>query len=463
MSVTMEKIVNLCKRRGFIYPSCELYGGYANTYTYGPYGVELKNNIKNLWWKFFVQSRADMTGIDGNILLHPQVWKASGHLDGFNDAMVDCKVCKSRFRADQLIEDACGIDTEGEPTTKMDEIIAEKNIKCPKCGNHEFTTTRKFNMMFSTHTGTTDDDSSVAYLRPETAQAIFMTFNNIIDTMRLKPPFGIAQMGKAFRNEITPGNFIYRLIEFEQMEIEYFIDPKDWQEVFDSWKDEMWKWCTDILRLNEDKIRIHEHPQEKLSHYSKRTIDIEYEYPFGFKELYGLAYRTDFDLRQHQEASGKSTEFFDQQANQKYIPHVIEPTFGVDRSILITLLDKYEEETVESANGKTDTRTVLRFPHALAPIKIAVLPLSKKPELTGEARKVFDLLRKRWSCEFDVTQSIGKRYRRQDEIGTPFAVTFDFDSLEDKQVTVRERDTMNQVRISIDALENYFIDKIEVE
>ncbi len=463
MSVTMEKIVNLSKRRGFIYPSCEIYGGFANTYTYGPYGVELKNNIKNIWWKYFVQSRADMVGMDGNILLHPKVWEASGHLAGFNDAMVDCKVCKARFRADTLIEDILGIDVEGKPLEEMEKIIKENKIKCPKCGNSDFTKVRKFNMMFKTHTGTTDDETSVAYLRPETAQAIFMTFNNIIDTMRVKIPFGIGQIGKAFRNEITPGNFIYRLIEFEQMEIEYFITPEIWEDIFKHWQEEMWKWCTEILGLDEDNLRIYEHPKEKLSHYSKRTIDIEYKYPFGFKELYGLAYRTDFDLRNHQEASGKSTEYFDQRNNRKFIPHVIEPTFGVDRSVLVVLLDNYKEEDAPTAKGTMETRTVLKFPHHLAPIKIAVLPLSKKPELTGEAKKIFDMLRKHWVCEYDETQSIGRRYRRQDEIGTPFAVTFDFDSLDDKKVTIRDRDTMKQERIPINNLIDYFNDHLKLQ
>jgi len=456
MSITMEKIVNLCKRRGFVYPSCEIYGGFANTYTYGPYGSELKNNIRNVWLKHFIQSRPDMVSIDGNILLHPKVWESSGHLSGFNDAMVDCKECKSRFRADQLIEDSTGQDMEGKELHEMDEAISENSIKCPKCGKSNFTNVRKFNMMFKTHTGTTEGQDNAAYLRPETAQAIFMAYQNVMDTTRIKIPFGIGQVGKAFRNEITPGNFIFRLIEFEQMEIEYFISPEDWESIFDFWQKEMWSWCVDILGLSENKLRIYEHPQEKLSHYSKRTIDIEFEYPFGFKELYGLAYRTDFDLKAHQEASGKSLEYFDQNANKKFIPHVIEPTFGLDRSALALLLNHYHEEEVPSASGTMETRTVLKFPSHLAPVQIALLPLSKKPELTGETKKIFDILRKKWTCEYDQTQSIGKRYRRQDEIGTPFAVTFDFDSLEDKKVTVRNRDTMNQDRIEIEQLENYF-------
>jgi glycyl-tRNA synthetase len=460
MAVTMETIVNLCKRRGFIYPSCEIYGGYANTYTFGPYGSELKNNIKNLWWKTFVQSRPDMVGIDGCILLHPNVWRASGHVSGFNDAMVDCKECRSRYRADQLIEDATGIDMEGKTNEEMKQTLIEKKVHCPKCGKSNFTDVRRFNMMFSTNVGTTEDDSSVSYLRPETAQAIFMSYNNVVDSTRQKIPFGIGQIGKAFRNEITPGNFIYRVIEFEQMEIEYFIEAEQWEKAFTDWQAEMWRWCTSLLKLKESNLRIHEHPAEKLSHYSKRTIDIEYQYPFGFKELYGLAYRTDFDLQNHQTASGKSTEYFDQANNKRYIPHVIEPTFGVDRSVLVVLLDCYHEEEAPTADGKTDTRTVLKFPHYLAPIKIAILPLLKKPELINESQKIFDTLKTIWPCEFDVTQSIGKRYRRQDEIGTPFALTFDFDSLQDKKVTIRDRDTMQQERVEIANLIAYFKDHL---
>lgn len=463
MAVTMEKIVNLCKRRGFIYPSCEIYGGYANTYTYGPYGIELKNSIKQMWWKYFVQSRSDMVGIDGNIILHPRVWEASGHVGGFNDAMIDCKICKARYRADQLIEDAIALDMEGKTPAEMEDVIFSSQIRCPKCGNRDFTGVRKFNMMFKLSTGSTDNSTDMTYLRPETAQAIFLTFNNIIDSMRVKLPFGIGQIGKAFRNEITPGNFIYRLIEFEQMEIEYFLNPNQWKEIFESWQNEMWYWTTKLMQLTESHVRIYEHPKEKLSHYSQKTIDIEYEYPFGFKELYGLAYRTDFDLRMHSQASGKSTEYFDSTANEKFIPHVIEPTFGVDRSVLVLLLDKFDEEDAPTADGTTETRVVLHLPHYLAPVKIAVLPLLKKAELTGECRKIYDQLRRFWNVEYDETQSIGKRYRRQDEIGTPFVVTFDFDSLQDRQITVRERDSMKQIRIPIDNLVNYFRDNLRLD
>lgn len=462
MSISMEKIVNLTKRRGFIYPSCEMYGGFANTYTYGPYGVELKNSIKNLWWKTFVQSRADMVGIDGNILLHSKVWKASGHTSGFNDAMVDCMNCKARFRADQLIENATGIDMEGKGLKELEDAIVEHKIRCEKCGSQSFTRVRKFNMMFKTHIGTTEDDKSMTFLRPETAQAIFMSLMNVVDSMRIKLPFGIGQVGRAFRNEITPGNFLFRLIEFEQMEIEYFIYPDQWEKAFEEWQTEMWRWCVDLLQLSEKNLRIYEHPKEKLSHYSKKTIDIEYQYPFGFKELYGLAYRTDFDLKNHQQESGKSTEYFDHDSNKKFIPHVIEPTFGLDRSLLAVLLDKYTEDQAPTADGKMEKRTVLQLPHFLAPIKIAILPLSKKAELTSKAKELFHLLREHWYCEYDETQSIGRRYRRQDEIGTPFAVTYDFDSLVDKKVTVRDRDSMKQDRIPINNLIDYFRDRLKM-
>jgi glycyl-tRNA synthetase len=461
--VTMEKLTNLCKRRGYIYPSCELYGGFANTYTYGPYGAELKNNIKNLWWKYFVQSRSDIVGIDGTILLHPKVWEASGHVGGFNDAMVDCKSCKARFRADQLIEEVLDIDTEGKPLEFMDEIIEKNKIKCPKCGNSGFTNVRKFNMMFKTNTGTTKDDDSIAYLRPETAQAIFMTFKNIADTMRVKIPFGIAQAGKSFRNEITPGNFIYRMIEFEIMEIEYFIEKNNWQSVFENWQKDMWDWCTKVLKIDEKNIKIYEHPKEKLSHYSSKTIDILYNYPFGFKELYGLAYRTDFDLKSHAECSGKSTEYFDQAANNRYIPHVIEPTFGLDRSVLITMLEFYDEEEAPTAEGGSEKRIVMRLPHNLAPVKIAVMPLSKKTELTEPTIKIFKELNKYWTAEYDETQSIGRRYRRQDEIGTPFVITYDFESINDNHVTIRERDSMKQIRHPIEKLKDYFSENLKIE
>jgi len=448
----MEKIVSLCKRRGFVNPSCEIYGGFANSYSYGPYGSQLKKNIKDLWWKMFVESREDIVGIDGPILLHPKLWQASGHTEGFNDAMVDCKKCKKRFRADHLVEEAIGEDLEGK-IDEMNQAIAKNKIKCPECGKFDWTEVRTFNMMFKTEMNGVEGD---VYLRPETAGAIFVDFKNVMDSMHLKIPFGIAQIGKAFRNEIIAGNFIFRLREFEQMEIEYFISPEEkWESLFDSWLEDQEKYLAE-LGVKKDEIRRFEHPKEKLSHYSQKTVDIEYEYPFGFQELYGLAHRSDFDLKTHSKASNEKLEYYDQENNKKYIPHVLEPTFGLDRSILAAICSAYDEEKV-----KDETRIVMRFPKHIAPVQIAVLPLSKKDELRPLAREVFEKLKNQYASEYDETQSIGKRYRRQDEIGTPYCVTIDFDSLEDKAVTVRDRDSMKQERVNIDKLEQYFEEKFK--
>lgn len=447
----MQKIVSFCKRRGFIYPSSEIYGGFANSYSYGPYGTELKNNLKRLWWKKFVQDRVDMVGIDGPILLNPRLWEASGHTSGFNDTMVDCKGCKKRFRADHLIEAATGLDLEGD-IAGMIKALKEKKINCPECGQANWTEPRNLNLMFTT---TMNGVEGPVYLRPETAGAIFVDFKNVIDSMRVKIPFGIAQIGKAFRNEIVAGNFIFRLREFEQMEIEYFIDPEaKWEKLFDWWLKEEEEFA---LALGADKkdLRRFEHPKEKLSHYSRKTVDIEYNFPFGFSELYGLAHRGDFDLSQHAKASGQDLSYFDQINNRKYLPHVLEPTFGVDRSILVALCTAYHEEEVEG-----EIRTVLKFPPALAPVKIAVFPLLKnKAELVVKAKEIFDLLKDKYFCEFDDNGNVGKRYRRQDEIGTPYCVTIDFDTLEDKMVTVRDRDSMKQERVAVAELVNYFNNK----
>ncbi|MFC1598979.1 glycine--tRNA ligase [Patescibacteria group bacterium] len=450
---TMEKIVSLCKRRGFIFSASEIYGGFANSYSYGPYGVELKNNIKKLWWKKFVHDREDMIGIDGPIILHPKVWEASGHTTGFNDAMVDCKKCKKRFRADVIVEDATGKDLEG----KLDEMNKElTKIKCPSCGKLDWTDVRTFNMMFETKiNNVSDEDEYVAYLRPETAGSIFIEFKNIVDSMRKKIPFGIAQIGKAFRNEIVAGNFIFRLREFEQMEIEYFIHPKEkWEKLFKEWLKLQEEFVLNLGAKPKD-IRTYEHPKEKLSHYSQKTVDIEYNFPFGFKELFGLAHRGDFDLTAHANASGQKLEYIDQEKNEKFTPHVLEPTFGLDRSILVALLANYHEEEV-----KGETRVVLKFPKEIAPVQVAILPLSKKDTLTPLAKKIFDDLKTSFVCEYDETQSIGKRYRRQDEIGTLYCVTVDFESLEDNQVTVRDRDSMKQERIKIDDLKQYLEEKL---
>lgn len=445
----MEKVVSLCKRRGFVFPACEIYGGFANAYSYGPYGVELKNNIKNFWWKKFVHERSDMVGIDGPILLHPRLWEASGHATGFNDAMVDCKECKKRFRADHLVEQITGQDMEGK-LEEMSKVLKETKAKCPNCGKSNWTDVRNFNMMFKTEMNGIEGD---VFLRPETAGAIFVEFKNVVDSMRVKIPFGIAQIGKAFRNEIVAGNFIFRLREFEQMEIEYFIDPEiDWELLFEEWLKQQEEFVVGLGAKRED-LRRHEHAKEKLSHYSKKTIDIEYNYPFGgFKELFGLAHRGNFDLTQHSEFSNEKLEYADPQTGKKFVPHVLEPTFGVDRSVLVALLANYNEEVV----GEGETRVVMKFPKNIAPIKVAVFPLLKnKPELVTKAKEIYDNLKMKFMCEFDDNGNVGKRYRRQDEIGTPYCITVDFDSLENGDVTVRDRDTMKQERIKIEELENY--------
>lgn len=450
---SIDTIVSLAKRRGFIYPSSEIYGGFANSWDYGPLGVELKNNIKRAWWKRFVQQRDDMVGLDASILMNPNVWEASGHLENFSDPLVDCKQCKRRFRADHLLE-AKGIKPElGTMKT------APKELKeCPECGG-ELTEIRKFNLMFKTFVGPVEDATAAAYLRPETAQAIFVDFQSILDTARVGFPFGVAQIGKAFRNEITPGNFIFRTREFEQMEIEYFIHEKDWKKSFDMWLAEMKAWVKE-LGLKEEEVVYHEIAQSDLAHYSKRTVDVEYKYPFGQSELYGLAYRTDFDLKRHSEVSGKDLSYKDPVTNEKFIPHVIEPSLGVDRSVLAVLCSAYtEEQAPTTEEGETDTRVVMKFPKHLAPYQVAVLPLSKKEQLSSVARKVAQDLRKDFMVIYDETQSIGRRYRRQDEIGTPYCVTFDFESLDDKKVTVRDRDTMQQERINQEELISYLKEK----
>ncbi|MBD3244667.1 MAG: glycine--tRNA ligase [Candidatus Moranbacteria bacterium] len=446
-NVTMEKLTALCKRRGFIFPTCDIYGGFANSYSYGPYGTELKNNIKKLWWKKFVQDRPDMVGIDGPILLHPKLWEASGHTESFNDAMIDCKKCKKRFRADHLVEELTGQDMEGE-LEKINKTLKKLKAKCPECGASDWTAAKNFNMMFQTQMN--GFEGSV-YLRPETAGAIFVEFKNIVDSMRVKVPFGIAQIGKAFRNEIVAGNFIFRLREFEQMEIEYFIDPLvEWKDLFEQWLQLQEEF---IMEVGADKknLRRYEHPKAKLSHYSKKTIDIEYRYPFGFKELFGLAHRTDFDLTAHSKKSNQKLEYFDPVKNRRYTPHVLEPTFGLDRTILVALLSAYREEKLEK-----ETRVFLDFPKKIAPVKAAIFPLLKnKKELVKKAKEVFDGLKEKFALEFDDHGNIGKRYRRQDEIGTPYCITIDFDSLKDNTVTIRERNSMKQERIKIKELNDY--------
>jgi len=452
---SLKPIVALCKRRGFIYPGSEIYGGFANTYSFGPFGAQLKKNIKDLWWKTFVQKRRDMVGLDGPILLHPKAWSASGHTEGFNDALIDCKACKSRFRCDHLIEETLHKEADGLTVQQMTDLIRSHKVKCPKCGAHDFTEARHFNLMFSTHMSKTGSDGDIAYLRPETAQAIFLDYKNIVDTMRVRVPFGVAQIGKAFRNEITPGNFVFRVIEFEQMEIEYFIRESTWEKTFADWLSSMHAWCK-LIGLKSSHVHEKEHPKEQLSHYSKRTVDLVYDFPFGTSELYGLAYRTDFDLRRHAEYAGVTLDYTDPVTQEKFVPHVIEPTFGVERTILALLCDAYEEEKLE--NG--EMRTVLHLAPRIAPVKAAIFPLMKKEPLVEKAQKIFEELQSLMICEYDESGAIGKRYRRQDELGTPFCITVDFDTLENDTVTLRDRDTMEQIRVPASELTALLLKKL---
>ena len=452
---TMEKIVSLCKTRGFVYPGSEIYGGLSNSWDYGPLGVEFKNNVKRAWWKKFVQESPYNVGLDSAILMNPQVWVASGHVGGFSDPLMDCKDCKTRHRADKLIEDT-GVNPAGWSFEEMSQYIKDNNICCPECGSCNFTDIRKFNLMFKTFQGVTEDAKSELYLRPETAQGIFVNFLNIQRTTRRKVPFGVCQIGKSFRNEITPGNFIIRIREFEQMELEFFCKPGTELEWFAYWKD----YCKQFLLslgMQEENLKLRDHDPKELSHYSNATTDFEYLFPFGWGELWGVASRTDFDLTAHQTTSGKSLEYFDPVTNEKYLPYVIEPSLGADRVALAFLVEAYDEEVVDAE--KNDTRVVLRLHPYLAPFKAAVLPLSKK--LGEQATEVYHALQKKFNVDYDDAGSIGKRYRRQDEIGTPICVTYDFDSLEDGCVTVRDRDTMAQERIAIADLAAYIESKLE--
>ena len=460
----MDKIVALSKRRGFVFPGSDIYGGLANTWDFGPLGVELKNNIKRLWWQTFIHKRPDMVGLDAGILMNPKVWEASGHVVNFNDPLVDCKTCKSRFRADHLLEEKLGIENAAVLSPdEMSKLLQEANLACPHCGNRTLTDARQFNMMFSTTIGPVSETGTQVYLRPETAQGIFAQYKNILASSRVKLPFGVGQIGKAFRNEITPGNFIFRVLEFEQMEIEYFLKPGTGAPIFDDWIEAMWNWV-DLLGLSRDHVRVREHDAAELSHYSERTIDFEYFFPgtLGWKELYGLANRTDFDLSRHQESSGVDLTYFDQAENTRYLPHVIEPTFGVERSFLTVMVDAYDEEETVDVNGKADTRVVLRLAPRIAPYKAAILPLAKKPELTTVGRDLFATVADDLGVlvDYDETANIGKRYRRQDEIGTPYCITVDFDTLEDQAVTVRDRDSMEQQRIGLTEVSHFLREAI---
>lgn len=450
---TMDKIVALCKNRGFVYAGSEIYGGLSNTWDYGPLGVEFKNNVKRAWWKAFVQESPYNVGLDAAILMNPQVWVASGHVGGFSDPLMDCKDCKTRHRADKLIADQTGVDPEGWDFDRMRAFVDEKGVTCPVCGSHNFTDIRSFNLMFKTFQGVTEDAKSQIYLRPETAQGIFVNFQNIQRTTRRKIPFGVGQIGKSFRNEITPGNFIFRIREFEQMELEFFCKPGTDLEWFSYWKDFCHKWLLD-LGMDPAHLHLRDHSQKELSHYSKATTDFEFDFPFGRGELWGVADRTDFDLTQHQNVSGKSMEYFDQETGERYIPYVIEPSLGADRVTLAFICNAYDEEVLD----EKDTRVVLRLHPALAPFKACVLPLSKK--LGEGALRLRDQLAGEFMIDYDDAGSIGKRYRRQDEIGTPFCITYDFESAEDGCVTVRDRDTMEQVRLPMEQLSAYLHERI---
>lgn len=456
MEKTMEKVVALAKARGFVYPGSEIYGGLANTWDYGPLGVELKNNVKKAWWQKFVKESQYNVGVDCALLMNPQVWVASGHVGGFSDPLMDCKSCKERFRADQLIEEYMKANNlpiteaiDSWSNEQMKAFVDEKNINCPSCGKHDFTDIRQFNLMFKTFQGVTEDAKNTIYLRPETAQGIFVNFKNVQRTSRKKVPFGIGQIGKSFRNEITPGNFTFRTREFEQMELEFFCEPGTDLEWFAYWKDYCVNWLR-TLGMKEDVMRVRDHSPEELSHYSNATSDIEYLFPFGWGELWGIADRTDFDLKAHQEHSGQDLTYFDDVKNERYVPYCIEPSLGADRVTLAFLCEAYDEEELEGG----DVRTVLRFHPVLAPVQLAILPLSKK--LNEKAEELMASLAKTYNIEFDDRGSIGKRYRRQDEIGTPFCITVDFETENDQCVTVRDRDSMQQERIAIGDLKAYF-------
>jgi len=437
MTVTMEKIVNLCKRRGFVFPSSEIYGGFASTWDYGPLGIELKRNIREAWWRSMVTSRENVVGLESAILMHPRVWEASGHIAGFSDPLVDCRVCKRRFRADH--------------------IPAKEDRQCQKDAECDFTDVRQFNLMFKTFVGPVEDEAAVAFLRPETAQGMFVNFLNVQQSGRLKPPFGIAQIGKSFRNEITPGNFIFRTREFEQMEMEFFVKPGTDDEWFEYWREQRMNWYTQRLGIQAPNLRFYDHPKEDLAHYSKATTDIEYRYPFGWGELEGVANRTNFDLKQHGEYSGKDLTFFDEETRERYQPYVIEPAAGVDRILLITLLDAYREDEQEG-----EPRIVLRLQPRLAPIKVGVFPLLRKEGQPEKALHIRDMLKERFAVFYDQAGSIGRRYRRQDEVGTPFGITVDHQTMQDNTVTLRDRDTLEQVRLPIDRLIPELSQRIEM-
>jgi len=451
----MDEIIALCKRRGFFYPASEIYGGLANTWDFGHYGTLLKNNLRDLWWDYFVLKRDDMVGIDASIFLSPRVWEASGHVVNFTDALVDCKNCHYRTRADHLIEDNLKLKVEGLPVKELTEIIKKNNLNCPKCGQSNFTDVRRFNLLFETKIGIVEEKKSLTYLRGEIAQGIFLNFKNVLNTMRVKLPFGIAQQGKAFRNEITMGQALYRTLEFDLMEFEYFIQPENWQKIYAYWQEQMWHFAL-LVGLEEKKLRWREHQEFERSHYSKKTMDIEYYYPFGWKEIFGLAYRTDFDLKNHMLHSGKDLNYLDPQTHKKFIPHVIEPTFGLSRLTFTLLVNSYRQETIR---GKK--RYYLAFNPQVAPIKLAVFPLQKDAKLITKAQAIYQRLKASYVSEFDSSYNIGQMYRRQDEIGTPYCLTVDYQTLDDETLTVRERDSMSQERVGVGRLDEYLRFKLK--
>ncbi len=456
-SASLEKIQSWAKRKGFVFPCSEIYGGLANSWDYGPYGALLKNNIRDSWWRRFVEQREDVVGLDSSIILNPKVWEASGHVASFKEALIDCKKCRNRTAAEKLIESATGEIMDGKSVEELNTFIQEKELKCPVCGSFDWTEARMFSNLFETSIGIVKESESKVYLRGETAQGIFVNFKPVVESMRVRVPFGIAQVGKAFRNEITKGQFTFRTLEFEQMEIEYFIHPEsDWESIFESWMNELTDWYESI-GISKENMRQREHGDEERSFYSKRTVDLEYEFDFGWKELYGQAYRTDYDLSKHTEFSGKDLSYRDPKTGEKYIPHVVEPSTGLSRAMLCVMYDAYTEEDL----GDGKMRTVMKFAPSVAPIKVAILPLQKDDNLRAKSREIFDELKKSFVVEYDDSGSIGKSYRRQDEIGTPLCVTVDFDSLEDGAVTVRDRDTMAQERIKIEELERYIAEKVK--
>lgn len=454
-SVPMQKITSLAKRRGFIFPGSEIYGGLANTYDYGPVGAELLRNIRNVWWDYFVHKKSDIVGLESSLISHQDIWKASGHTAGFSDALIDCRNCKLRMRADHLIEENLdNKNVEGLTNEELDDVIEKNSIKCPKCGKVEWTKVRQFNLLFPVNLGIVEGDQSLAYLRGETAQGMFVNFKNILESTRVKLPFGVAQLGKSFRNEITPGNSVFRTLEFEQGEIEYFFDPEatNWEDLFENWKKDMWEFITKKIGIREEKLRWRAHTDEERSFYSKRTEDLEYEYDFGFKELWGLAYRTNYDLSQHEKGSGKELKINDPSTNKKILPHVIEPAVGINRIFLMVLADSYRED---------DGRVYLSIDPKLAPFKAAIFPLlANKPNLVAKSREIYDELKKHFHIAFDDRGNIGKRYLYQDEIGTPFCITVDFDTMENNTVTVRNRDNTLQERVEISKLKDFISNSI---